>query len=71
MREIFSRDGLLMGRLDFGGISKEVCLDYLPDLQVGDYAIVHVGFAITRVDEESARQTLECLSQLGQLEESL
>ncbi|MFN8613648.1 MAG: HypC/HybG/HupF family hydrogenase formation chaperone [Vulcanimicrobiota bacterium] len=68
---IIQRDGLLMGQLDFGGISREVCLDYVPELQVGDYAIVHVGFAITRLDQDSARQTLEWLQQLGELEQSL
>lgn len=62
--EIFQKDGLSMGRLDFGGICKEVCLEYVPEIQVGDYAIVHVGFAITRLDEESARESLSLFAGL-------
>jgi hydrogenase expression/formation protein HypC len=58
-----------MGRVNFGGIEKEVCLAYLPDISVGDYTIVHVGFAITRVDEEAARKTLEMFRDLGILDE--
>lgn len=66
---IQERDGTRMADVDFGGVVKEVCLEYLPDLQVGEYAIVHVGFALQRLDEESARQTLELFSELGMLEE--
>jgi hydrogenase expression/formation protein HypC len=58
-----------MGRVSFGGIIKEVCLAYLPDIAVGDYTIVHVGFAITRVDEESAQRTLATFREMGLLEE--
>lgn len=65
--ETFKRDGALMGKVDFDGILKEVCLEYLPDIEVGDYAIVHVGFAITRLDEESAMETLALMSQMGSL----
>ncbi|MFE2144126.1 HypC/HybG/HupF family hydrogenase formation chaperone [Streptomyces sp. NPDC059456] len=67
--EIGEKDGTRMATVDFGGVVKEVCLEYLPDLQVGEYAIVHVGFALQRLDEESARQTLELFSQLGMLQE--
>ncbi len=63
--------GTRMGRVNFGGVVKEVCLAYLPDLQVGDYTIVHVGFAISKVDEATARQTLETFEELGLLEEEL
>jgi hydrogenase expression/formation protein HypC len=63
--------GVRMGKVDFGGIRKEVCLAYLPEIAVGDYAIVHVGFAITKLDEQSARQTLEAFRELGVLEEEL
>ncbi|MFG3104407.1 HypC/HybG/HupF family hydrogenase formation chaperone [Streptomyces sp. NPDC048182] len=63
------RDGTRMATVDFGGVVKEVCLEYLPDLEVGEYAIVHVGFALQRLDEESARQTLELFEQLGMLQE--
>ncbi|OEU89096.1 HypC/HybG/HupF family hydrogenase formation chaperone [Streptomyces oceani] len=67
--EIEERDGTRMASVDFGGVVKEVCLEYLPDLCVGEYTIVHVGFALQRLDEDSARQTLELFTQLGLLEE--
>jgi hydrogenase expression/formation protein HypC len=58
-----------MGRVNFGGIEKDVCLAYLPDIRVGDYTIVHVGFAITKVDEDAARKTLEMFREMGVLDE--
>ncbi|MDI3424033.1 HypC/HybG/HupF family hydrogenase formation chaperone [Streptomyces luteolus] len=67
--EIEERDGTRMATVDFGGVVKEVCLEYLPDLQVGEYAIVHVGFALQRLDEEAAKQTLELFAELGLLQE--
>ncbi|AJE39343.1 HypC/HybG/HupF family hydrogenase formation chaperone [Streptomyces nodosus] len=67
--KIEERDGTRMADVDFGGVVKEVCLEYLPDLQVGEYAVVHVGFALQRLDEESARQTLELFESLGMLQE--
>ncbi|MFD5430058.1 HypC/HybG/HupF family hydrogenase formation chaperone [Streptomyces sp. NPDC127084] len=66
---IEDRDGTRMASVDFGGVVKEVCLEYLPDLRVGEYAIVHVGFALQRLDEESARKTLELFENLGMLQE--
>jgi len=61
--------GLPMGVVDFGGVSREVCLAYVADeVAVGDYVIVHVGFALTRVDEEEAHRTLEALKAMGELE---
>ncbi|MER5463243.1 MULTISPECIES: HypC/HybG/HupF family hydrogenase formation chaperone [unclassified Streptomyces] len=67
--DIEERDGTRMASVDFGGVVKEVCLEYLPDLQVGEYAIVHVGFALQRLDEASAKQTLELFATLGMLQE--
>ncbi|MFE4356210.1 HypC/HybG/HupF family hydrogenase formation chaperone [Kitasatospora xanthocidica] len=67
--EIGERDGARMAVMDFGGVVKDVCLEYLPDLAVGDYAIVHVGFALQRLDEESARRTLALFEELGLLQE--
>ena len=67
--DIEERDGTRMATVDFGGVVKEVCLEYLPDIQVGEYAIVHVGFALQRLDEESAKQTLALFEQLGMLQE--
>ncbi|MFE0382223.1 HypC/HybG/HupF family hydrogenase formation chaperone [Streptomyces inhibens] len=67
--DIEERDGTRMATVDFGGVVKEVCLEYVPDLAVGEYAIVHVGFALQRLDEESARQTLALFEELGLLQE--
>lgn len=69
--EIYDAMGARMGKVNFGGIVKEVCLEYVPEAQVGDYTIVHVGFAITRLDEESARETLQTFTEMGILEEEL
>ena len=63
------QDGQLMAEVDFGGLRKEVCLAYIPDVQVDDYVIVHVGFAIQRLDEKSAQETLANFDKLGILEE--
>jgi hydrogenase expression/formation protein HypC len=64
-------DPARMGKVDFDGVVKNVCLAYLPDIQIGDYTIVHVGFAITQIDEASARETLALFHSLGILEEEL
>ena len=61
--------GLRRGKVDFGGIRKEVCLDYTPEARVGDYVLAHVGFALTVVDEQEAQRVFEALRQLDQLEE--
>jgi hydrogenase expression/formation protein HypC len=62
--------GMPMGTVDFGGVRREVCLSYVADqVGVGDYVIVHVGFAISRVDEAEARKTFEALRAMSQLEE--
>jgi len=61
--------GMTMGVVSFGGITKEVCLAYTPDVQVGDYVIVHVGFAISKVDEDEARQVFEFLRSMADLGE--
>jgi len=66
---IFEEQGTRMGKVNFGGVVKDVCLAYLPDLQVGDYAIVHVGFAISKIDEAAAQETLRNFEELGLLEE--
>lgn len=63
------RDGTLMSLVDFGGIQKDVCLQYIPDAAVGEYVVVHVGFAIQRLDEESAIKTLNEFEHLGVLNE--
>jgi hydrogenase expression/formation protein HypC len=66
---VSEEDGQTMAQVDFGGVRKEVCLAYIPDVQVDEYVIVHVGFAIQRLDEASARETLASFERLGILEE--
>ena len=63
------RDGALIGRVDFGGITREIHLDFVPEAEVGDYVIVHVGFALSRLDADEALRTLELLKQAGALAE--
>ena len=63
--------GIQMGHVQFGGIQKEVCLSFLPDIQPGDYVIVHAGFAISQVDEEEAAKTFEILKQMGDLDDAV
>jgi hydrogenase expression/formation protein HypC len=71
VEEILTEGDLLIGRLNFGGVVKRVCLDYVSDLKVGDYALVHVGFALSKIDEESARQTLDDFRAMGVLDAEL
>lgn len=61
--------GMTMGKVNFAGIVKEVCLAYIPDVQVGDYVVVHVGFAISKVDEEEANQVFDYLREMDELGE--
>jgi hydrogenase expression/formation protein HypC len=67
--ETFDRGGMQMARVQFGGVTREACLEYVPDTQVGEYVLVHVGFALSRVDEEEARRTYQALMELDQLGE--
>ena len=68
--EIHEDRGLAMGQVDFGGVRREVCLAYVADrVRPGDYVVVHVGFAISQVDEAEARRTFEALREMSQLEE--
>jgi hydrogenase expression/formation protein HypC len=61
--------GVPMAKVDFGGIARDACLSYLPDARIGEYVLVHVGFAISRVDEEEAARTYQYLSEMDQLGE--
>lgn len=61
--------GMTMGRVSFGGIVKQVCLAYTPEVQEGDYVVVHVGFAISRIDEDEAHKVFEYLEEMGELGE--
>lgn len=69
--EIYETSGLKMGKVDFGGVVRESCLAYVPEIEVGDYTVIHVGFAISQLSEEEAQATLEILSELGGIEEEL
>ncbi len=67
--EVTHENNLLAGRVDFGGISRRVCLEHLPDVKVGEYVLVHVGFALARVDEAEARRIWDFLEEMGELNE--
>jgi hydrogenase expression/formation protein HypC len=61
--------GMTMGKVNFSGVTKEVCLAYVPEAQVGDYVIVHAGFALNTLDEQEANEVFELLRQMGDLKE--
>jgi hydrogenase expression/formation protein HypC len=67
--ETYDQGGLRMAKVQFGGITREACLEYLPETQTGEYVLVHVGFAISRVDELEAERTYQALLELDQLNE--
>jgi len=69
--EVYEQDDLPMGKVDFGGIQKEVCLAYTPGAGRGDWVIVHAGFAISRLDEAEAEEVFDYLDQIGEAEETL
>jgi hydrogenase expression/formation protein HypC len=69
VEQVWDAGGTRMATVDFGGIRKDVCLAYVPEVEVGDYTVVHVGFAITKLDEESALETLRLFNQIGALEQ--
>ena len=69
--EVRDERGTQMATIDFGGVTKTICLAYVPDIEVGDYAIVHAGFAITKLDEASALETLQMMSEAGLLDDEL
>lgn len=67
--EEFDRRGMRMAKVQFGGIVREASLDYVPEAKVGDYVLVHVGFAISTVDPEEAARTYQLLEEMDQLSE--
>jgi hydrogenase expression/formation protein HypC len=67
--ESYESQGLRMAKVQFGGIVREACLQYVPEAATGDYVIVHVGFAISTVDEAEAARTYRLLEEMGQLAE--
>jgi len=68
--EVYSRDDLPMGKVEFGGILKDVCLVYTPEAEVGQYVLVHVGFAISRIDEAEAEEIFSYFRQIDEAEEA-
>ena len=69
LAEVYREHDLLMGKVDFGGVLKRVCLEHLPELAVGDYVLVHVGFALARIDEAEAQQVFAFLDRMNELGE--
>lgn len=67
--QVFREHDLLMGKVDFGGVCKRVCLETTPEIAVGDYALVHVGFSIARIDEAEARRVFAMLEGMNELDE--
>jgi hydrogenase expression/formation protein HypC len=65
--EIYTQNDLLMGKIDFGGVLREACLTYVPEARVGDYAVIHVGFALNLLDEAEAQETLAILHEMDLL----
>ena len=68
---LYEANGMKMGKIDFGGVIKEACLEYLPDIQIGDYTIVHVGFGISQLNEAEANETLKILREMDMLADEL
>jgi hydrogenase expression/formation protein HypC len=60
------KDGTRMAKADFAGVLKKICIDFLPDVQVGEYVLVHVGFALNKIDEAEAEETLSALREIGE-----
>jgi hydrogenase expression/formation protein HypC len=69
--EIYQHEGLRRCTIDFGGVKREACLDFVPEAEVGDYALIHVGFAISLVSEQEAQETLELLREIASVDEEL
>ncbi len=69
--EIYEVNGLQMGKIDFGGVTREACLAYVPEAQLGDYTIIHVGFALNLISEQEAQETLAILREIADIEQGL
>lgn len=67
--DVYEEHGIRMGTVDFGGITRTACLEYAPEVEVGTYVVIHVGFAISVVDEEEAARSYELLAEMGNLED--
>ena len=69
--QIYEHEGLRKCMVDFGGVVREACLDFVPQAEVGDYAVIHVGFAISLVSQQEAQETLNLLRQIASVEQEL
>ena len=69
--EIYEKGGLKMAKVDFGGIFREACLDYVPEAQINDYCVIHVGFAISLLSDQEAMETLDLLKEISNIETEL
>ena len=69
--EKYEANGVQMGKIDFGGVTREVCLAYVPEAEVGNYALVHVGFVLNLISEQEAQETLELLQEIVDFEAEL
>jgi hydrogenase expression/formation protein HypC len=69
--DVYQKEGLRMAKIDFGGVTRESCLEYVPEADVGDYVIVHVGFAINILSEEEAQESLKAIQEMLSLEEEM
>ncbi len=67
--ELYEANGMKMAKVDFGGALKEACMEYLPEVKVGDYTIIHVGFGLSILDEQEAMETMELLKQIDAMGE--
>lgn len=65
--EIYESGGLQMGKIDFGGVTREACLAYVPEAKVGDYTLIHVGFALNVISEAEAKETLDLLREIEEI----
>ena len=69
--ELYEAGGLRMAKVDFGGVTREACLEYVPQVETGQYVIIHVGFAISVLDEDEAMDTLSLLAEIADVEDEL
>ena len=71
LTEIYQKDNLRMARIDFGGVAKEICLEFIPEAELGDYALVHAGFAISLMNETEARENLKLIQEVSRFDDEM
>jgi hydrogenase expression/formation protein HypC len=69
--EIYEANGLTMGKVDFGGVTREACLAYTPEAQIGDFTLIHVGFALSIISEQEAQETMALIQQIADINDEL